>query len=184
VRAAFRLLGALLLLSVGPAVAFGQPERRDHEIFKDVASQIERYPRFTVFDNVEIGVDSGAVTLVGRVTMGFKIKEIERLVSRVDGVVSVRNEIKALPASVFDDNLRYRAARAIYRHPGFWPYAAMAQPPIHIVVENGQITLTGVVHSNVERMMAQSIVSSIGGFSVTNKLRTDAEVRAELERLR
>lgn len=179
-----RLLAALLLLVSVPANVLAQLDRKDYQIFKDVAREIERYPRFSVFDNVEVGVNDGAVSLAGKVTMGFKAREIERIVSRVSGVTSVRNEIQVLPASIFDDNLRYRAARAIYRHPGFWQYAAMASPPIHIVVENGHMTLTGVVGSNVERMMAQSIVSSLGALTVTNRLRTDAEVRAEAEKLR
>ena len=38
----------------------------------------------------------------------------------------------------FDDELRYRVARAIYGNPSFWNYAAMANPPIHIIVENGR----------------------------------------------
>jgi len=59
----------------------------------------------------------------------------------------------------------------------------MANPPIHIVVENGRVTLEGVVNSNVDRMVARSIASSFGAFSVTNNLKTDAEVTAELERL-
>jgi osmotically-inducible protein OsmY len=59
----------------------------------------------------------------------------------------------------------------------------MVNPPIHIVVENGHVTLTGVVNNNVERMLAQSIASSSLAFSVKNDLKTDAEVKAEAERL-
>jgi osmotically-inducible protein OsmY len=50
-------------------------------------------------------------------------------------------------------------------------------------VENGRVTLEGVVNSNVDRMVARSIASSFGAFSVTNNLKTDAVVTAELERL-
>jgi len=71
----------------------------------------------------------------------------------------------------------------IYSHPSFWQYASMANPPIHIVVENGHVTLDGVVNSNTDRMLARSIASSFGAFSVTNDLKTDAEVQQELERL-
>jgi osmotically-inducible protein OsmY len=55
----------------------------------------------------------------------------------------------------------------------------MANPPIHIIVERGRVTLTGVVNSNVERMLARSLATGWGELSVTNELRTDAEVRME-----
>ena len=55
----------------------------------------------------------------------------------------------------------------------------MANPPIHIIVEHGKVTLTGVVSSNVERMLARSLATGWGELSVTNSLRTDAEVKGE-----
>jgi osmotically-inducible protein OsmY len=57
----------------------------------------------------------------------------------------------------------------------------MANPPIHIVVERGRVTLTGVVQSNVDRVLARSLATQFGAFSVTNQLKTDAEVRDALE---
>ena len=121
--------------------------------------------------------------LKGKVTMPYKVKEIERRVSRVVGVKQVRNEIEVLPVSFFDDELRYGIARSIYGNPAFWLYAAMANPPIHILVEHGRVTLTGVVNNNVERMLARSLASAFGAFSVQNELRTDAEMQAMMEKL-
>ena len=64
-----------------------------------------------------------------------------------------------------------------------WRYGSMANPPIRIVVENGHVTLDGVVNNDVERMMARSLATGFGEFSLTNALKTDAEVERELERL-
>ena len=58
----------------------------------------------------------------------------------------------------------------------------MPNPPIHIVVERGRVTLTGVVQSNIDRMLARSLASNFLSFSVTNHLKTDAEVREEREK--
>jgi hyperosmotically inducible protein len=115
--------------------------------------------------------------------MPFKKDDIGRAVSRVPGVGTVRNELTVLPTSPFDDELRYRIARAIYGHANFWHYAAMANPPIHIIVERGHVVLTGVVNSNVERMLARSLATSFGAFSVKNELKTDAEIRAMAENI-
>jgi hyperosmotically inducible protein len=111
--------------------------------------------------------------------MPYKRDDIERRVAKIDGVRELNNQIEVLPVSAFDDDLRYRIARAIYGNPSFWHYAAMAQPPIHIIVDRGRVTLTGVVNSQVERMLARSLATGWGELSVTNELRTDAEVRIE-----
>ena len=117
-----------------------------------------------------------------RSTMPYKRSDIEKRVAKVDGVTRVVNKIGVLPVSGFDDDLRYRLARTIYGNPNFWNYAIMANPPIHIVVEHGRVTLTGVVSSNVDRMLARSLATQFGVMSVKNELRTDAEVRESIEK--
>ncbi len=113
--------------------------------------------------------------------MPYKRDDIERRVRRVDGVVAVENAIGVLPVSHFDDELRFRIARAIYGHSSFWQYASMVNPPIHIIVNHGRVTLEGVVNSNVERMLARSLATGFGAFEVVNDLQTDAEVRETLK---
>ena len=88
---------------------------------------------------------------------------------------------RAFPA--VDDELRLRIARAIYGNPSFWHYASMANPPIHIVVDQGRVKLEGTVNNHVERMLAQSLAIGFGEFSVENALKTDAERQVELEQI-
>ena len=169
------ILVALLALS---SSALAQ-DRRDQRIANDIVRQVNSYSRFTIFDDVNISVENGLVTLTGKVTMPYKKNDIAKRVADVHGVREVMNQIDVLPVSSFDEELRLRIARAIYGNPSFWNYAAMANPPIHIIVEHGKVTLTGVVSSNVERMLARSLATGWGELSVTNSLRTDAEVKVE-----
>jgi hyperosmotically inducible protein len=165
------MLAALLSAS---SAAFAQ-DRRDLRLADEVGRVLTGYTRLTIFDDINATVENGAVVLTGKVTMPFKKTDIEKRVAHIDGIRSLRNDIGVLPVSPFDDDLRYRVARAIYGNPAFWNYAAMANPPIHIVVEGGHVTLAGVVNSNVERMLARSLATGLGEFSVTNALKTDAE---------
>jgi len=158
-------------------------ERKDLQVFRDISNSVNRYTQFTIFDNIEASVTDGNVVLSGWVTMPYKKNDIERRVRKIDGVAMVENKIEVLPVSQFDDELRYRIARAIYSNSSFWNYAAMANPPIHIVVNRGRVVLTGVVQSNVERMLARSLATGFGSFEVTNALKTDEEMRAELEKI-
>lgn len=180
VRKAVAIIFALALL--GSPAAFAQ-QREGLQVFRDIANQVNRYTQFTIFDSVSAAVKDGNVVLSGWVTMPYKKDDIERRVRRVDGVATVKNEIGVLPVSQFDDELRFRIARAIYGNSAFWNYAAMANPPIHIVVNRGRVTLAGTVNSNVERMLARSLASGFGAFDVKNDLKTDAEVQAELEKI-
>jgi hyperosmotically inducible protein len=164
------------------APAMAQP-RKNLEIFNDVSKAVHRSVNFSIFDDVSADVDEGVVKLTGKVTMPYKAKEIESRVEKVNGVVAVENRITVLPVSQFDDELRYRIARSIYGNSSFWHYASMANPPIHIVVDRGRVTLKGVVNNDVERMLARSLASSFGAFEVKNELKTDAEVKTLLEKM-
>lgn len=180
----FFLMALAFALLSGPAYADDYNERKSLQLINSISEEVRQYSRFTIFDDVRVGLaEDNVVVLSGKVTMPFKKDDIERVVSRVPGVTAVRNELTVLPTSPFDDELRYRIARAIYGHSAFWHYAAMADPPIHIIVERGHVTLTGVVNSNVERMLARSLATTFGAFSVKNELKTDAEMRAMAERI-
>jgi hyperosmotically inducible protein len=157
-------------------------DRKNDEVFKDVSETVLAYPQFTIFDDVRAVSADGVVTLQGKVTMPFKKKDIERRVAKVPGVKRVVNRIGVLPVSQFDDELRYAVARAIYGSSAFWHYASMVNPPIHIIVEGGRVTLTGVVASNVERLMARSLAASFTALSVASDLKTDQEMKALLDR--
>lgn len=174
---------ALALVAVLVGTSAAQAPRKDFQVFNDIATQVNRYTQFTIFDSVDASVENGQVVLSGWVTMPYKKTDIERRVAKVDGVVSVRNDIQVTPVSQFDDELRFRIARAIYGNPSFWNYGAMVNPPIHIVVVRGHVTLTGTVTSPVDRMLARSLATGYGAFDVRNELRTDAEVQAQLEKI-
>ena len=155
-----RMLGswvvAAMLTCAGTAAAQAPPDRRDVKVGDSIVKQVNNYPQFTIFDDINASIDQGAVVLTGRVTMPYKKDDIGKRIAGIDGVASVQNDIEVLPVSQFDDELRLRIARSIYGNSNFWNYAAMANPPIHIIVENGRVTLTGVVNSNVERALARS----------------------------
>jgi osmotically-inducible protein OsmY len=181
-RKLLTLMAGLVLTATVAAADTGEG-RKDLQVFNDISKAVTRYTQFTIFDSVDANVKDGVVTLTGRVTMPYKKEEIQKRVAKIDGVKQVHDQIAVLPVSQFDDQLRHRIARAIYSNPNFWNYAIMADPPVHIVVEHSRVTLTGVVQSEVEKMVAHSIATGqFGVMSVTNNLKTDAEARDALEK--
>jgi hyperosmotically inducible protein len=172
---------ALLASQATPTAASTVQERDDLQVIRDIQKTVNRYAFFTIFDDVNVSIEDGIATLTGKVTMPYKSDEMAKRVAKVQGVRGVRNRISTLPVSGFDDELRVRIARSIYGNSNFWNYAIMANPPIHIVVERGRVTLTGVVQSEVDRALARVLATQFGAFSVTNNLKTDREVRAAVE---
>lgn len=168
-----RFLSVLALVALAGVSSAAAQDRRDVRLADKVSSTISSYASFTIFDDIQGVVDQGVVTLTGKVTMPYKKSDIEKRVAKIDGVKSVDNRIDVLPVSIYDDELRASIARAIYRNPSFWNYAMMSNPPIHIVVENGRVTLTGVVSSPVDKALAASLASGFGEFGLTNSLRTE-----------
>lgn len=179
-----RIAAFTFVLALAASTAFAnEVQRKDLQVFNDISKSVNRYTRFTIFDDVNVQVDNGVVVLTGKVTMPYKRDDLAKRVAKVDGVVEVDNRIEVLPVSFFDNELRARIARAIYRNPSYVNLATHVNPPVHIIVDRGHVTLTGVVLSNVDRMHIQSLATGFGAFSITNKLRTEAEAKAELESL-
>ena len=163
-----------------PVTAWASPGTAgDKTLATAIADQVRNYSRYTIFDDVQGMVSDGVVTLTGSVTDPFKAKEIADRVARVQGVREVDNKIQPLPTSIFDDELRATIASSIYRDPMLWNYGIQTNPPIHIVVNNGHVTLTGVVNSEVERRVAELAArDTFGAFGVDKKLRVDNEMGA------
>lgn len=80
-----------------------------------------------------------------------------------------------MPLMTFDDDLQVRVARAIFRHPALSRYATQPAPPIHVVVDGGQVTLEGVVSNEIDKAVAFRRATSAGVClgSVVNKLRIE-----------
>ena len=151
----------------------------DQRLADEIAKRVRQYVFYSVYDDIEAFVRDGIVTLGGKVTMPYKASAIANLVARVHGVREIDNQISSLPVSSFDDQLRVAIATQIYRDPLFWNYAIQVNPPIHIVVENGRVTLKGVVMSEVERRVAESTArGTFGVLSVENRLTLERERRS------
>ena len=179
----FRVAAVAAVVLLGSASAFAETSEDKLQIFREIQKQVNSYAYFTIFDNVEVAIeDDGVVILSGSVTMPFKKKEIVKRVARVDGVTHVEDEIDVLSESRFDNELRYRVARAIYGYAGFQHYSGL-RAPVHIVVDRGHVTLKGVVNSEVDKALARSLAWQFGAFSVTNELQLIDEAKAELELL-
>jgi hyperosmotically inducible protein len=153
--------------------------RTDDDLAKAVRHEVLMYPRYTLWDDINFRVNNGNVELLGAVNQPYKKDDIGRLVQRIPGVAGVSNELKVLPLSPMDDRLRIQVARALFRDPNLSRYAMGTVPSIHIIVDNGHVSLTGTVANEMDKQIA-TVRASGAGLSfgaVDNRLTVDTPAK-------
>jgi hyperosmotically inducible protein len=160
------------VVSAGVAMAGSAVPQTDATVAQKAVHEIRMYPRYSIFDNINVRVQDGNLELLGQVSQPYKKTDLQRIMDRVPGVRSVTNQLEVLPLSSFDDRLRMQVASAIYRDPVLSRFGMGALPSIHVIVDNGHVTLEGVVSTEMERNVAGIRASSAGlGFGpVVNHL--------------
>jgi hyperosmotically inducible periplasmic protein len=164
-----RTLQATMMMFALAALVLAAPTK---PLSEQVRHELAMLPYYNVFDDLKFQIDDdGAVTLLGAVTRPVLRSDAETAVKRVAGVTRVTNEIEVLPLSRMDDHIRLAAYRAVYSSPGLTRLSFQAQPPVHIIVKNGAITLEGIAPNKLDRQVAYMRVMSVpGAFQVTNNL--------------
>jgi hyperosmotically inducible periplasmic protein len=144
-------------------------------IVKEVHHELVLLPYYGVFDNLAYRVSpDGTVTLIGQVARPTLKSDAENAVKHIEGVERVDNQIQVLPTSPMDDQIRLATYRAIYGNSVLSPYQLRAVPPIHIIVDQGHVTLEGVVAKQMDKQVAEMQAKSVPNvFSVTDNLRVE-----------
>ena len=160
---------------------------------REIQKQILTLPEYGVFDDIHFGIKDFNVTLKGQASRPILKSSIEKVVKKVEGVEKVDNQIEVLPLSPMDDRIRTRVFVAIYYNPSLSRYnpnrgtpvwvtpgrlaagitndPPVGNFPIHIIVKNGNVRLTGVVDNAADAQIAYMQANSVpGAFSVDNEL--------------
>lgn len=149
----------------------------DDQLQQKLAKKLA-YDRVGYYDNtfnyLAIEVKDGVATLTGDAMFDVPLDSAMDIVARTPGIKDVVNDVKVLPVSTFDDSLRIRTARAIYRDSVLGRYATDPVHPIRIVVDKGHVTLYGSVQRTMDKTIAGIRASGVpGAFSVDNQLVVD-----------
>lgn len=133
--------------------------------------QYDRVGYGNLFNAITLDVHDGAVTLGGHARTDVDKDSAVTLVSTYPGVKDVSDEIQIDPASIMDDQLRMKVARAVYSYPTLNKYAIDPAKPIRISVQNGNVSLYGTVDTQADKDAAYLRANQVPGvFSVKNYL--------------
>jgi hyperosmotically inducible protein len=150
-------------------------QRKDSRTLRmeaDIERELFMLPNYSVFDFLAFRIEpGGTVRLLGQVIRPTLKADAERRLKRVEGIEQVINDIEVLPVSPGDDAIRQAVARNIYNSTALDRYGFQSQPPIHIIVKQGRVTLEGVVDSESDKTVAGLKAREITGvFEVKNNL--------------
>ena len=164
-------------------VTVAGPNVPDAQLEQKLAKKL-RYVRVgydNTFDYFALGVKDGVVTVEGQDRTGVGRDEAFADIANMPGVKDVVDNISIEPVSIFDDGLRLRAERVIYRDSVLSKYATDPARPIRIIVANGHVTLYGSVDSKMDKEVAGIRANQLfGAFSVDNKLQVEDKAQQGL----
>jgi len=162
----------ILLFGFSGTTLASNPANQTTPLAEEVAHQLNLLPYYGVFDNLSFKIeDQNTVVLTGQIINDIVKIDAETVVRSIKGVGKVINNIEILPLSRFDNYIRLATLRAIYSQSGFEKYGIRADLPIKIIVKNGNVTLVGFVHNELDKTMARLAANSVSGvFSVTDNL--------------
>lgn len=145
------------------------------QLAREVRHNLLMLPYYSIFDDLTFQLNGGVVTLRGACPPEppWDIKsDAENAVKKIPGVTQVINQIRVLPLSPMDWDIRRAEARVIYGSPEIGPrYGYQALPSIHIIVENGHVILDGVVDNEFDDTLIRTRANTVPNvFSVTDNL--------------
>ena len=154
-------------------IAVGGPTIPDNVLQRKLLSRIEvdRVGFGQVFDAISVEVRNGVATLGGHALGPVAKQSAVSLVQNTPGVKGVIDRISVDPVSPFDDGIRRAVYRAIYGFPALRRYALVPSRPIRISVQNGRVTLYGIVDNQMDKQLAYTRAMQVPNvFQVTNDL--------------
>ena len=189
------VVGVVMLGSpamVGQSMRSAQMEDGSSQVVQQVRKKILSLVDYDVFDWITFQVRGNTLVLNGYASRPILKDEAGRVVKGIAGIESVDNQIKVLPLSDMDNRIRAAVYDKIYRNPALSRYngnqggyrsfggpmvnAVINNPPIgyhaiHIIVNNGHVTLYGIVDSESDATIAKIQANTVSGvFSVDSDL--------------
>ena len=162
-----------VILSAGLTLASPSTGTKGMDVTQQIHHEMVTLPYSGIWDWVDatLGPD-GMVVLRGDVTTPLTKSELESRVRHIESVSNVINEIRVLPLSQFDNQIRAGVYRSLFNfNSTLSKYAMGANPSIHIIVANGKVTLKGVVSNAMDKQLAGMAANRVFGvFSVANEL--------------
>lgn len=154
-------------------------KKNNDVLLKKVKEAIKWEPILNSND-IDVSVNDGIVTLGGTVDNYTQKKEAEQTVKNIAGVKAVVDDVKVdlyFSAIKSDTDIAASVVKVLREN---W---AVPDHLLKVTVENGWVTLEGILHWNFQRKAAENAIRYLEGVrGVIDKIKIEAEIKNELEK--
>jgi hyperosmotically inducible protein len=149
------------------------------DVTQQIRHEIATLPYTGIWDWIEAELrPDGTVVLRGDVTKPSVKSDLESRMRSLETVTNVIDDIRVLPLSQFDNQIRLGVYRSLFNwNSALSRYALGANPSIHIIVDNGRVTLKGIVSNAMDKQIAGIDANKVFGvFAVDNELQVESKL--------
>ncbi|KRB59927.1 BON domain-containing protein [Flavobacterium sp. Root186] len=154
-------------------------KKNNDVLLKEVKEAIKWEPILNSND-IDVSVNDGIVTLGGTVDNYTQKKEAEQTVKNIAGVKAVVDDVKVdlyFSAIKSDTDIAASVVKVLREN---W---AVPDHLLKVTVENGWVTLEGILHWNFQRKAAENAIRYLEGVrGVIDKIKIEAEIKNEVEK--
>lgn len=152
--------------------------KKSNDVLRQEVVEAIKWEPLLSSNEIDVSVQDGIVTLGGTVDNYTQKKEAEQAVKNIAGVKAIVDDVKV---DLFFSDIKSDtdiAASVIKALRENW---AVPDHRIQVTVENGWVTLQGILHWNFQRKAADNAIRHLPGVrGVIDQIKIEAEIKNEL----
>jgi osmotically-inducible protein OsmY len=165
------IIGVSAAVASAQSVVAGKRPAGQRSLEDQIFKKVLGLPNYGLFDHITFQLNGNTVVLGGSVASLGTSKDAERTVKRIPGVERVVNNIRDLPPSPFDNQIRGRLVRKVANTPGLARYIQGVNPSVRLIVDRGNVDFEGYVSNRSDANMMTMLAKGLPDvFGVQNHL--------------
>ncbi|MGE6354909.1 BON domain-containing protein [Flavobacterium sp. NPDC079362] len=152
--------------------------KKSNDVLREEVVEAIKWEPLLSSNEIDVSVQDGIVTLGGTVDNYTQKREAEQAVKNIAGVKAIVDDMKVdlfFSAIKSDTDIALSVIKALREN---W---AVPDHRIQVTVENGWVTLEGILHWNFQRKAADNAIRYLPGVrGVIDQIKIEAEIKNEL----
>lgn len=152
--------------------------KKSNDVLREEVVEAIKWEPLLSSNEIDVSVQDGIVTLGGTVDNYTQKREAEQAVKNIAGVKAIVDDMKVdlfFSAIKSDTDIASSVIKALREN---W---AVPDHRIQVTVENGWVTLEGILHWNFQRKAADNAIRYLPGVrGVIDQIKIEAEIKNEL----
>ncbi|URC12096.1 BON domain-containing protein [Flavobacterium sp. B183] len=152
--------------------------KKSNDFLREEVVEAIKWEPLLSSNEIDVSVQDGIVTLGGTVDNYTQKREAEQAVKNIAGVKAIVDDMKVdlfFSAIKSDTDIALSVIKALREN---W---AVPDHRIQVTVENGWLTLEGILHWNFQRKAADNAIRYLPGVrGVIDQIKIEAEIKNEL----